>query len=55
MSEDIFRIYQVNEETMKNVQYALSSYELLIKFVETMSSRLIKDREDYTEFFQPLE
>ena len=33
LPEDIFKIYKVNEETMQDVQFALSSHEPLVKFV----------------------
>ena len=57
--EDIFMINRVEEETMLDVQYALSSHESLVKFVKIMSVGLLDqekegDNFDYTKFFLTL-
>lgn len=39
MTEDTFKIYKVDEETMLDIQFAISSLEPLVKFVEMMIER----------------
>ena len=34
MTEDTFKIYKVDEGTMLDIQFAISSLEPLVKFVE---------------------
>lgn len=41
LPEDIFMLFKVGEEVMLDVQYALSSHEPLVKFVEIISSGLV--------------
>ena len=46
LPKDIFMICKVEEETMLDAQYVLSSHEPLIKFVEKLSSALIHQFEE---------
>lgn len=41
MAKDIFKIYKVNEKTLLDLQYALSSHEPLVKLIEVLSSGLM--------------
>ena len=42
LTKDIFMIYKVDEKTLLDIQYALSSHEPFVKFVEIIASYLIK-------------
>ena len=40
MPKDIFKIYKVDEKTLLDIQFALSSHEPLVKLIEILSSGL---------------
>ena len=44
LPKDIFMIYKVDDKTLLDIQYALSSHEPFVKFVEIISSYLIKHK-----------
>lgn len=43
LTEDSFLIVKVEEETMMNIQYIISSHEHLIKFLDRFSSHMINE------------
>lgn len=43
LTEDSFLIVKVEEETMMNIQYIISSHEHLIKFLDRFSSHMVKE------------
>jgi hypothetical protein len=43
LTEDSFLIMKVDEETMMNIQYIISSHEHLIKFLDKFSSHMVKE------------
>ncbi len=45
LTEDSFFIVKVDDETIMNIQYILSSHEHLIKFLRGLSSYMLKERE----------
>lgn len=44
LTEDSFFIVKVDDETIMNIQYILSSHEHLVKFLRGLSSYMIKER-----------
>lgn len=58
LPKDIFMIYKVDDKTLLDVQYALSSHEPFGKFVEIVSSKLLQQELvrdfDYYNFFMGL-
>lgn len=58
LPKDIFMIYKVDEKTLLDIQYALSSHEPFVKFVEIFTSYLNKscgDLEALFKMFYPTE
>jgi hypothetical protein len=43
LTEDSFLIVKVEEETMMNIQYVISSHEHLIKFLDRFSSHMVRE------------
>lgn len=47
LTEDSFFIMKVDDETIRSIQYILSSHEHLIKFLRGLSSYMLKERERF--------
>jgi len=49
LTEDSFFIVKVEEETIMNIMFILSSHEHLVKFLKGIGSYLVKERERIAE------